>query len=411
MKRKLLSQIDFILAHPEILRRMQKLTIKDEWPGLIKEAMGIESYMVGHAAFFKQILGGIENVLGRLNLSELCCMAVDLTPGMLEALARMDALRTAEFVDCPSHPGPAELAALPRLSSVTNACLTIRHEAEDDLLELMALLPNVRCLVIEASGGADFEIPGAPQDFSQWCNPFRCLERLYISQIGDIDALSSWLRLCASAVGGLRLTHFKLKVGPGLEEDELMNLIGALETAPLRVLVLEGIAYAELDLFDILAETFPQLEALTLIRRENTSQITTKPCGWPHATWEYAPHLAGFRCLKYFAWNFRIDPVPETVTWDLPLMEAGFADPAAWPEKDWETDAMYECKSVADLFEAYCETLEILVCLSKPANTLVWDSRSRHFGGVGRASYQRELFRRIEEYNTDGFSSMRSWFF
>lgn len=76
-----------------------------------------------------------------------------------------------------------------------------------------------------------------------------------------------------------------------LDREQLMDLISALETAPLRVLALGGISYAKLDLFDRLAEAFPDPEALTLVLRESR-QTSTTPCTWPHATWEYAPSRA-----------------------------------------------------------------------------------------------------------------------
>jgi hypothetical protein len=47
-----------------------------------------------------------------------------------------------------------------------------------------------------------------------------------------------------------------------------------MQNAPLRVLVPEGLAEAEFDLFVIIAECFPKLAGLTLVLRESKRQLT-----------------------------------------------------------------------------------------------------------------------------------------
>ncbi|OCH95343.1 hypothetical protein OBBRIDRAFT_788220 [Obba rivulosa] len=414
---KFLSEIDFMLAHGDILRRMRTLTVKDDWLSVFKQRIDIHSASASYADYWQPIITGVEDLLQRVHLATFISGTFGLTSGMLTALAQMNTLHSLQLSDCPFQPILDELAILPRISSVMNLLLVFHREAGEHQLELLSLLPNVRCLVIKAFKNNPLCIPDTPEGFFQRCNPFRSLEHLEISELSreDIHRLASWMRASALSGGGLHLTHFKLDMSVGLDRDELMNLIDVLGMAPLRILIFEGISYAGLDLFDRLADMFPRLEALTLIRRENMLQTETKPCAWPHATWEYAPHLARFQCLKYFAWNFCIEPVFETTAWDLPLMESGFPEAEAcdmleWT-REWDEHSSYEWKELARLFLSHCGTLEHIVFLHRIVSVLALDVERGMDGKVKVTSHQWDTPRRFEKYNPDGLGGIRAWFF
>jgi hypothetical protein len=93
----------------------------------------------------------------------------------------------------------------------------------------------------------------------------------------------------------LRLTHFKLHMDWGVSDSEIMGLLIALQTAPLEVLVLEGLAQAEFSIFERIVSLFPDLLALTLVRRQNSNQHQNKLAPWPHSSWKYASCFRGFQ--------------------------------------------------------------------------------------------------------------------
>ncbi|EMD34022.1 hypothetical protein CERSUDRAFT_97948 [Gelatoporia subvermispora B] len=395
---KFLSEIDLLLAHEEPLRRMRSLSVKDAWISVVKERIGINAGSQGYDDYWQPILRGIEEVLRRVRLTRFQSVSFGLTPPILTALAQMGTLRRLQLNDFPSQLSVEVLATLPRMSSVVNVSWVYHRDAQDDILELLALTPCVRCLIITAFRDTPLYIPESPAGFFQRCNPFRTLERLYICEISmeDIHQFIAWIRTGASTGNGLRLTHFKLEMSRGLDRTQIVSLVDALESAPLRILALEGILYAGLDVFDCVAEKFPRLEALTLVRRENWLQTETKPCVWPHTTWEYAPHLARFQCLKYFAWNFCMEPAFATTAWDLPLMESGYPEhsipfPSRWNDAV-EEHSCFEWKCLARLFLVHCKTLEHLAFLHRTSPVLAFDIQRGLDGKIDIISHQWEMF-------------------
>ncbi|EDR05268.1 uncharacterized protein LACBIDRAFT_329987 [Laccaria bicolor S238N-H82] len=87
------------------------------------------------------------------------------------------------------------------------------------------------------------------------------------------------------------------------------SLLRVMHTAPLEVLVLEGI--------NEIATTFSNLLGLTLIIRANDRQKENKSVTWPRAS------AVSLR-LRHFGWNFCID-VMQCVPSGLVLLEIGFA--------------------------------------------------------------------------------------
>jgi hypothetical protein len=77
-----------------------------------------------------------------------------------------------------------------------------------------------------------------------------------------------------------------------LDFEIIIELLRCFQSAPLRVLALEGLAEAEFDLFVVIAEYFPMLAGLTLVSWESNRQVRNRLVTWPHASWEYAPYLA-----------------------------------------------------------------------------------------------------------------------
>ena len=168
----------------------------------------------------------------------------------------------------------------------------------------LLLCPHIRTLSVVRVGVGAFPTPDLPL----WT---RCrldhLERLALENVdlGDLTKFRDFL--ATNRTAGEKITHFKLHMDWGITDSEVAELLSALRNAPLEVLVLEGLAGAEFALFECIAELYPHLIALTLVRRQNANQHLNKLAVWPHASWEYGPYFRGFKTLRHFCWNFRTE--------------------------------------------------------------------------------------------------------
>ncbi|TFY61464.1 hypothetical protein EVJ58_g4489 [Rhodofomes roseus] len=363
MRKRLLRDFRFLLTRDDILKRVEHLGIKNSWTPDMASAAGLNTAFE-QQTFYAPIWKEIEATLsGAANLQELQLEKFAMTKEMICAMASLRSLQTLSVHGCPFNRLPS-WDTLPPMATVVNLILFPQDVPGSEMLELVALVPNVRSLTVMGLPSMPCALP--QDDFIMRHNPFRVLERVNLSHIDDeeVPLLFHWIRDAAITPGQpLRITHFRLELEYGLQEDEVFQLINGLEGAPLRTLTLEGLSYVEDDLFTRLAEAFPDLNALTLIHRQNILQRASRPSRWPGATWEYAARLAAFSCLKHFMWNFDMRPLQCGTTFDLPYAEAGY--PASKiPELYREFDE--NCFEVTwdilpRLFCAYCPTLETLI--------------------------------------------------
>ncbi|KAF7791756.1 hypothetical protein EIP86_002780 [Pleurotus ostreatoroseus] len=245
---------------------------------------------------------------------------------------------------------------LPRCDTVLNALLGPSAE-DNSIWNVLPSLTSLRWLYIDGSGG-QCQLPSPA--IRRAANVFTTLERLTLTDIpfDQLEFLTDWIRQAQRSRGpGLRLTHFKLEMRWGLSEQEILDILSALQGAPMKVFVIDGISDAEPTLFDAIANAFPRLESLTLVYRDSDRQVESKEAEWPHATWEYAPHFAGFTHLKHFGWNWKLglmQPAPSCML----LFESDYA--LDWMSiTDRAADEFFDDWDVIPrLFHAYCPTLE-----------------------------------------------------
>lgn len=361
MRSQLLADFQFLLSRPDIVERIQNMQIENMWTEALQTAVDIRPSQVPRVEhFFSPINRQIVATLSMAtHLQAFHLNNYSLTTEMLLAMASMDALHTLIVHACSIEELPA-FDTLPAIPSVVNLTLAPGHVPGYEAVQLVALFPNMRYLTVAGRAKGGFcTLPY--EEFRQTHNPFRTLERANFEHIDDDDVpvLFEWI-LAAGQATGLRLTHFRLELECGLVRDELVQLLSALAGAPLRVLALEGVAHVDDDLFARLAGAFPALTALTLIRRQNMRQTTSRPSHWPGTTAEYARRLAAFPALRHFVWNYYIWPLRCETTYELPLVEAGY--PTELSQEEFEENC-YEAKwdILPCLFRAYCPTLETLV--------------------------------------------------
>ena len=324
----------FLLSSPHISRRMQRLVLTDEWWVNRRAAPSNESnpFVLG-IEFYRsvtQIFGSVlKTASGSLNTLVLCNLEINCE--LVRRIADVPTLHTLELHLCHvPRTVPRKLEADPTFMfpQVSNLRIYMDSSFPETHSQWYTLLlcPHIRTLSIVQFGvgavppstaGAGVAAPSTSPATTQtltstdatsafWA---RCrmnhLERLSLDNIdwGDLVELMGFLKNHRQAV--MHMTHFKLHMDWGISDSEMMQtVLLALEHAPMEVLVLEGLADAGFELFDRIAQQYPQLVALTLVRRQNRNQHTNKLALWPRSSWEYAKHVKGFRQLKHFCWNF-----------------------------------------------------------------------------------------------------------
>lgn len=364
MQKKLLKDAIFLLSRLDIIPRIQNLTIGVAWSQRHLEWAGIDIGTPEYTSFLRPVWAGFGEVLPRaVNVSNLYCMSVQLTQSLLTTMVGLPMLHTLKLHTC-TVAIDQSLDNFPYLPQVVNVILAQTHDISDhSSLRCLRLFPNLRMLAV--TGFTRQELGLLDEAFRERCNPFRTLERVIVTHLNheEVPLLSAWIRAAKRSGESLRLTHFKLMTEVGLKRDVLMDLISSLEGAALHTLSLDGLSYVGADLFEAIARLFPDLHTLTLVHRQNLLQRECKPSVWPGPSWENAQHLAAFRSLKMFSWNFAISLIDGSA-FDLPCLEEGYPDELPWWERA-DDFYIYDWESYGRLFAAYCPSLEVLLFLER----------------------------------------------
>ncbi|PPQ92181.1 hypothetical protein CVT25_008955 [Psilocybe cyanescens] len=320
----------FLIETPHISQRVQRLVLTDEW-WVSRRAHPHEAnnpFVLG-GEFYRsvtQIFGSALKVAPRLTTLVLCNL--EMNADLVRRVAEIGTLHTLELHLCyiprtvlrklltassPSSKPSDSALVCPRVSNLRIYMDSSFEETHSQWTGLL-MCPAIRTLSLVQFGIGAFLMPDAA--FWTKCR-LDNLERLALDNIdaGDLAELVRYLATPGGAGGGAgagaaqRMTHFKLHMDWGVPDADIIALLSALHTAhaPLEVLVLEGLSDAAFPLFDAIAALFPDLLALTLVRRQNASQHQNKLADWPCMSWEYAQRMRGFRRLRHFCWNFRTE--------------------------------------------------------------------------------------------------------
>ncbi|KAL0059598.1 hypothetical protein AAF712_013649 [Marasmius tenuissimus] len=375
---KLIRSVGFLISRPDLTDAIQDLSISDGWNLDAFDIPGF-SHIMHDATIYGPINGSFNTLLATChNLTSLCIHYCAITSSWLRTISLLTTLRTVVLHGARIQDESVEHDILhdriPRSSQVLNLRwkdsryneeeITLREAQGRGVWFMLLLFPNlltfnhvideVACLPVHNVMEKGFHC-------------FQGLRRLNLNIFQDqFPMLIAWfMTIQVRTLNPCTLTHLKLRTDLPISEGQINILLESISTALLEVLVLEGIEQGSLTLIDRIAETFPDLIGLTLVRRENGRQRKTQLATWPHQSWEYAARFTGFRRLKYFGWNFYV-PVWDCTPAVLLLHEAAVvsesdaADLVQEHLQSGESDYFQDTSSLALPFAAHCATLEIM---------------------------------------------------
>lgn len=308
------------LVENDVMRdNMRELLVSNNWEAETQTTMfhiirPLPPYDSPLVESVYECLGGL---LARTRLHRLTLCAIEIPRHLLENIALHPTLRQLHL--CFSGPDVTEenVATLPRLQQITSLLLeypmlsTDVSDSGDQLRTwlILHLFPSLQRLHVYAPVDNGL-LRYPPERYHHLLQASCNLERLHIfGSTPQIDELSSWLYL-NSHVAPSRLTHFKLHSWSGIPVHRAIVLLNALAFSKhtLRVLAIDGFMDITIAMIGHIAHCLPQLRALTLIRRRNFRQRTSKLCDWGAPVYEYALALKKFPSLQHFGANFNWTP-------------------------------------------------------------------------------------------------------
>ena len=403
-RRDLLNNAGFISMTPRVSKHIRKLVLSDEWWVNRRLHSRDNNPFALPMDFYRPISQALGSVLRHIpKLSTLVLCNLELNMELIRRIAEIPALHTLDL----------HLCRIPRMvirklttdraftcSQISNLRVYMDSSFQETYSQWHTLLlcPYIRTLSVIQYGIDPF--PSPDNTFWEKCR-LEHLERLSLDNVDAIDLteLAKWIS--NDKASSALLTHFKLHMDWGIFDAEIIPVLRSLSSAPLEVLVLEGLAEAEFILFKEISKFFPDLVALTMVRRQNSSQHQDKLASWPHASWEYAKPFSGFRKLQHFCWNYL------TEYWDAtPAMmvafETGFragcststselASPHACripTQNTYTTSPPDEIPYFLDShwmalpFAAYCPTLKSFALMDRAVDMVCRVTRDHNKGGA-----------------------------
>lgn len=398
---RLIAKCRFFLGSDDILEKLRHFVISDGWK-FNREVGDGQSFFLDDT-FYRPIYWAFNNVLGSAgNLTYLQLHKITIDMDLVRTVSNLHNLHTVKLSICrvTTHVQQAllsdEVATL--WTPVYNLHLLFLLGTEDDDLWYSFLLcPQLRTFAAFRPGPNNMgSLPPPPSQIWGRGSSFGTMERLSISGLYfDMDFVA-WLR---SFPDKPKLTHLKLSSGPGLEEIEICIILARFG-APLKVLVVDGLAKASFGLFRLIPTQFPGLLGLTLIRRAGTRQLRCRPTIWPHAPWEYARHMGWFTELQHFCWNLAShEPSPTTAA--LLGFEEGFPDPQSdflgWKDA-YDRENFDDAKWTPVLFALSCPKLQTY---SEEQYMTEWEIRRPFNGPISAERISDEHLIGRCKWNTD----------
>lgn len=180
-----------------------------------------------------------------------------------------------------------------------------------------------------------------------------------------INPLREWFIALHSLPHSPPLSCLKFGFAIPLYDIDIDELLIALDGFPIHDLVIDGLAEGKPTLIENISQRLPNINSLTLFRRQSSRQRISVPCPWPQPPWMYASRFSGFFNLRSFAWNFHF-ACEEIAPRDMVILEGSAADfePYVLPPGDRLWDQWDDWSSVdasnntARVFAVYNPLLE-----------------------------------------------------
>ncbi|KAI5887066.1 uncharacterized protein SCHCODRAFT_02640649 [Schizophyllum commune H4-8] len=367
-RNNLVHRMSRVLQRDDILSRIRTLTFVETWssPDILAR-IGCP-----YPDYIAPIIPLLFDHLRSSSTTELIYMTRLLYRCVWEAIADSKTLRTARLTVVRSS-DDVQWAIAPNLINLDLRMLQDADDDESHLWDLVALCPSLLFLYLSGVHKVGTPLPSAvfnPQ-------PGNVMTHIRRLRLGDIwaDSLED-LIVAIEAAGPVPLTHLSISTAQShIKRDLALRLVRSFIRAPdLRVLAISNLQYAHPDLFALLAECAPSLQAIALEYYPSIWHSSGASSPWPCPLYEYAPHLVAFPHLEHLAMNVKVMDFPYT-TYFFPRLEDGYegaeeadsdariqwASGSADPEEDpEEIDHCFDgpAKSVVRLFAAYNRTLQ-----------------------------------------------------
>jgi hypothetical protein len=402
---KIIEDAEFILSHCELSHGLRTLSIRNEW-----ETEYVYSAGIGPDDFFyADIRSSINNVLKvSTQLTHLTIFQFPLCLDWLRTISYLPALHSIDIRFSPIAEASIEdtilKGQLPVCNQVKNLTLLQScNESRGQSREANGLGNWCTLLLFPSLLTLNHEKVDNPAWFPHFIirqktpSLFRNLRRLYLGgpvHHHFLPHLTTWI--VGEPGHACSLTHLKLRAELGMPDDFLIPFLESISSAPLQVLSIEGIADGSLLLFDRIAQFFPDLIGLTLVKRDNFSENdTTKMCYWPHSSGEYAERFRTFNKLKHFAWNFAIPFYVKTtnvlVLYERMALEgweefSPSNDRELWnyltSEDDPDAEYFSDEQAIAFPFAAHCSALEFVSIMIRETQEFVCKISRNQRGGI-----------------------------
>lgn len=386
---RLVEELDFVLSRPEITSSLLRVHMFGYRYDEAGELLGYDIDSQHYLDFFGPIDTRVNALFQKaINVTTLFLNFFVITEDIARAIMSLRSLRKLTVSGCSLVGDPS----LPQCPSLVNATLLL-DLTQLSCWKLIRSWVNLRSLRIRS--GSDLQGIGPGIEFRMSCNPFRALERLILERVDseEIEEMCFWVQ----AARELRLTHFKVEAGgSAMYPRDLARILVSLRAAPLQVLVLDGLHYVGIDVFEAIAEYFPNLTSLSILYRESPRKTRSRYAIWPLPSWEYAPVLQLFHHLEFFGWNFGLDEMDWGIFPTLQWFEEGF--PENWWDRQKE-ESLSDWDSVARVLAAYCQTLQHVAFLPLSQDCRITRSQS---GSITVSSTSFSSFNRGSNYPTIG---------
>ncbi|KIK52433.1 hypothetical protein GYMLUDRAFT_64264 [Collybiopsis luxurians FD-317 M1] len=375
-RQSFLGRVDFFLSHPNIARRMHQLSLMNGYG--YHTAIPSTYYTPVHAAVL-ETLNAVEN-LRQLEITEYT-----LEPESFTAIAHLSHLRRLSFTCCRySDSLVSSVRSLPKCQHIEAVSLKYYEDRNENVPEgfcwfMLGLFPHIR--VLNMLEHLDTAPPLPQMNHLRLFSQLRCLS---LFEFYGLRQLADLIRADRSK-GNLPLTHFKITFSFGQSDDEVKNLLEALDSVPLEALSIDGLKGAGLNIISDITEHFPNLRALSLVRRENDIQVKASPCAWPHSPQKYAPFFARFTRLEYFYWNFEDVQIPlvSLMLFEQLALNEGKEDGLEKSEY-WRLQGLINiaewpptCVDATGLLISYCPCLKIVDTPDRLSNWRAREGRER----------------------------------